>query len=109
MNWLLKDAVILFIGGLLGWLGNYYFYQKGEKANVMREDETIARYVVLAMSPRYPIKDSRELDRRVESYLDALRRSKADGRGVPVYRDDGSIGIDWSLKLNDSLQLNESH
>lgn len=109
MKGLFSHVISLLIGALLSWLVSYYFYQKAEKANAMREDETIARYFVLGMSQRYPFKDSRELESRIKSYLEALRRAKADGRGVPVYREDGSIGVDWSLKLSDSLKLNDSH
>lgn len=106
--WILKDLLILALGVFLGWMGNYYFYRKGEEASAVREEENIARYVVLSMALRYPLKDSRDLDSRVKSYLDALRKTKADKRGVPVYRDDGSIGVDWSLSFEESVTLQES-
>lgn len=108
MKGLLRETVILFIGGLLGWLGNYYFYEKGEKANILREEEITAQLVVHAFSPLCPIKDSREFNSRVKKYLDALRKAKADGRGAPAYRSDCSIGVDWSLTLNESPALTDS-
>jgi ATPase subunit of ABC transporter with duplicated ATPase domains len=66
-------------------------------------DETIARYIVFAMLPQHPVKDSKELQQRVDQYLVALRRTKADHRGTPVYRENGSIGVDWSINLNETL------
>jgi hypothetical protein len=53
------------------------------------------------------VKDSKDLEQRVSAYLDALRRAKADGRGAPVYREDGSIAIDWSIKVGEQITISE--
>lgn len=73
-----------------------------------REDRQIAQYAIAAMLPDFPVKDSKELDQRVTRYLDALSRARADGRGVPVVRQDGSIGVEWSITITDTIQLSGS-
>jgi len=100
MTGLWGQIVMLVVGVVLGWVGNWYFYWLGQ-------DETIARYVVASMSHRCPPKDSKEIDARIQSYLDALKRSKADGRGGPVWRDDCTIGVDWQLNLSDTIQAKD--
>lgn len=56
------------------------------------------------MLPQHPVKDSYELRQRIDQYLSALRRTKADQKGTPVYRGDGSIGVDWSINLAENLR-----
>lgn len=98
-----KDLLMLLVGvvlgGLLSFLASLYFYRRALRDSTAREEEAIARYVVAAMLLRHPPRDSQDVDRRVQTYLEALRRTKADKRGVPVYREDGSIGVEWSLSL----------
>ena len=79
--------------------------QKALREAEANKDETIAQYVVAAMLPQHPVKDSYELRQRVDRYLDALRRTKADQRGAPVYRADGSIGVDWSINVGVNLSI----
>lgn len=100
-----RDILLLLIGVALGWFGNYYFYQKARREADANKDETIARYVVAAMLPRHPVKDSYELRQRVDQYLVALRRTKADHRGTPVYRENGSIGVDWSISVGENISI----
>jgi len=73
-----------------------YYYTKPQ-------DQEIARYVVAAMLPQHPVKDSYELQHRVDEYLAALRKTKTDHRGTPVYRENGTIGIDWSINIKEDL------
>ena len=80
-------------GGLIGCLITTYYIRK-------QQDVKTAWLVVLAMSTQHPASDSRELQERVVKYLDALNRTKKDGRGVPVYREDGTIGVDWKLTIS---------
>ena len=85
-------------GGITTWLVARWYYIKGK-------DEETARYVVLAMLRQHPVEDSRELQERIDQYLDALKRTKKDKRGVPIYREDGSIGVDWSLDFREKMGL----
>ncbi|MEX2222531.1 MAG: hypothetical protein WEG40_12105, partial [Candidatus Rokuibacteriota bacterium] len=101
------NGVSLLLGVCLGWAGNYYFYQRNLADTAVQEDLRLAHYVVGAMLNQHPVKDSRELDERVGRYLDALRRTKADKRGVPVYRADGTIAVDWAMSIGDTIRLNE--
>jgi hypothetical protein len=94
--WILNLVLSALIGALLSWAVTAYYYYKSE-------DENIARYSVAAMFHRCPVKDSRQYEARIGAYLDALARTKKDGRGVPVWREDCSIAVDWSLVVADTL------
>jgi len=115
-----RDILLVLLGVVLGggisWLGNFYYYQKAQHdADALHQralrdaeankEETIASYVVAAMLPQHPVKDSYELRQRVDQYLVALRRTKADHRGTPVYRENGSIGVDWSINVGVGLSI----
>jgi hypothetical protein len=103
-NWW-RDLAFLLLGALLSWLGNYYYYSKAQRRAEANKDQEIARYVVAAMLPQHPVKDSYELKQRIGQYLNALRRTRTDSRGTPVYREDGSIGVDWSINLDEKLSI----
>ena len=105
-NWW-RDFAFLLLGALLSWLGNYYYYSKAQRGAQAVKHQEIARYVVAAMLPQHPVKDSYELQQRIEQYLTALRRTKADHRGTPVYRENGTIGVDWSINIKEDLSIND--
>jgi hypothetical protein len=96
------------VGGFITWIVAYLYYKKQMADYKRGKDEEIARYVVLAMLPQHPIKDSNDLQERIGKYLDALERTKKDKRGVPVYRQDGLIGVDWNLSATENLNLSDS-
>jgi hypothetical protein len=79
---------------------------QGVRTDRARADEETAEYAVAAMLPTHPVKDSRELRQRIDKYLDALRRTKKDNRGIPVIRQDGSISVDWSVNITEQLGKN---
>lgn len=70
-----------------------------------REEENIARWAAASMYQRCPARDSREAEVRINTYLDALRRAKKDGWGVPIVRDDCSIGVHWSIEVKEKFHL----
>ena len=104
--------VIGFIVGIVGifitWLVTYVYYRKQSATDEKQKDEEIAKYVVMSMSHQYPVHNSQELRLRIDKYLDALKRTKEDKRGVPTYRGDGSIGVDWSLRITDTIHMSDS-
>jgi hypothetical protein len=97
------DVILLVVGVILGalcsWGVTRYYYRQALRDAAEQEDRNGARAVVTAMAKLYPIRDSQDFEQRVARYLDALRRGRADGRGLPVYREDGSIGAQFSQKL----------
>ena len=109
-----REVVLLLVGVMLGalssWAVSAHFSRQASREAAEQEDLNRARHVVTAMATLYPIRDSQDFEARVAAYLGALRRGRADGRGVPVYRSDGSIGVLFSeelsvrLKLSDKLQ-----
>ena len=104
-NWW-RDLVFLLLGALLSWVGNYYYYNKAQRGAEAAKDQEIARYVVAAMLSQHPVQDSYDLQQRIDQYLAALRRTKADHRGTPGYRENGSIGVDWSINIKENLSIN---
>ncbi len=107
----MRDVVMVLVGTLLGTLlsglVSLHFYRRASQDSAEQESRTIARHVVAAMLPQHPAKDSKEFEDRVQRYLAALTQARADGRGVPVYRQDGTIAVDWSLSFNEALQTTE--
>jgi hypothetical protein len=106
-----RDVLLLLIGLLIGavfsWAVSAYYYRQASREAAEQEDLNHARHVVVAMAAQHPIRDSQDFEKRVAAYLEALRRGRADGRGVPVYRSDGSIGVLFSVELSDRLKLRE--
>lgn len=98
-RWLVSLALSSAVSGVIG-------YYVGQYLNRSTEEEKDARYAVAAMLLRCPVKDSRDLDARVSAYLTALRRAKADGRGGPEWREDCSIGVNWSITISERIKLN---
>jgi ABC-type antimicrobial peptide transport system permease subunit len=91
----------IIVGGLISWLVSRYYYKK-------QADAETAKYAVMAMLHNHPVKDSKELQQRIDKYRDALMRTKKDKRGIPVWRDDGTIGVDWSLSITDNINPHDS-
>jgi hypothetical protein len=91
----------IIVGGIITWLVSRYYYKK-------QADAETAKYVVMAMLPQHPVKDSKELQQRIDKYHDALMRTKKDKRGIPVWRDDGTIGVDLSISITDTINLHDS-
>jgi hypothetical protein len=106
-----RDVVLTVVGILVGSalsLGiGVYFYLRALHDTAAQEDINRARHVVAAMATLHPIRNSQDFEERVAAYLDALRRGRADGRGVPVYREDGSIGVLFSIEIAEYLKLGE--
>ena len=90
----------IFFGGLITWLVSYLYYKK-------QSDEEAARYLVMAMLPQHPVKNSIEIQQRIDKFLDAIKRTKKDKHGAPVWREDGTIGVDWKISLYDKVSLHD--
>lgn len=92
------------------WLTSYLasavigFYV-GQYLDRPRQEREIAQYTIATMLPRCPVKDSKELETRVAAYLGALKRTRPDGRGVPVWREDCTIGVDLGITITERIRL----
>jgi len=90
--------VLLVVGLGLAWSFTYKGIRKAEIDD--------ARYYVATTHCAHLPKNSREVQQSVDKYVDAKRRAKEDGRGVPIIRDDCSVGVDWSININELLGSN---
>lgn len=59
------------------------------------------------MPPQCKPKTSQELDDKVKRFKGALKKAKSDGRGIPVWRDDCSIGSNYSLTLKEQIGVKD--
>jgi len=75
--------------------------------NRSKEETSLAQYYVAMMPPQCKPKTSKELDDKIKRFKEALKKAKSDRRGIPVWRDDCSIGIDYSLTLKDQINLKD--
>lgn len=98
-RWVAVSLLSALIGAMVGYYFNGWM-TRGE------HEDTTARWAVASMLQRCPVKDSTELEARKDTYLAALRRAKKDGRGVPVWREDCTIGAHYTVPLGDTLRLN---
>lgn len=96
--WLASLLVSSLVSGAIGFYVGKYLGRSSE-------EEKIAQYAVVAMLPGCPVKDSKELETRVATYLSALKRARADGRGAPVWREDCTIGVEWSITIPERIRL----
>jgi hypothetical protein len=73
-----------------------------------KEDLYVARYNVENMPAQCKAKSSIELDQRIKDFVESMRRARANGKGIPVWREDCSIGAQFSLDFKERLDMNES-
>ena len=73
--------------------------------NRERDDAELARYYVASMPTHCKAKASLELDEQVKRFIEATRRARAKGHGIPIWRDDCSIGAQFSINLQEQLEL----
>jgi hypothetical protein len=76
--------------------------------NREKEEQDLVRYYVTNMPTQCKGKNSIELDQRSKDFAEAARRARASGKGMPVWREDCSIGAQFSLDFNERLDVNES-
>ena len=75
--------------------------------NQEKEERMLAMYYVANMPPQCKAKTSKELDQQIKTFVEAAKRGRPEGRGMPVWRDDCSIGAEFSLKLGERLGARE--
>lgn len=75
--------------------------------NREKEETDLARYYVAAMPSHCRPNSSRELDEQIKRFIEATRRARAAGEGIPVWREDCSIGADLSIKLHEQIGVKE--
>jgi len=88
-------------GGLVSWLITHQYHLRTKRTADEHRDRQTAFQTVTAMSSVMSWNNSTELGEKVDEYEACLKRARADGRGAPVIRGDGSIGVDWSLTLTE--------
>jgi len=76
--------------------------------NRSREETSIAQYYVAMLPPQCKPKTSQELDNKVNRFKEALKKAKSDRRGMPVWREDCSIGTHYSLTLQEQIGVEET-
>lgn len=70
-----------------------------------KDDAELARYYVASMPPYCKPSTSLELDDQIKRFVEATRRARAAGKGIPVWREDCSIGAHFSIQLKDEIKL----
>jgi hypothetical protein len=101
-----KRAFARFLAGVVSLALALLMVHLGLRAARANGEEETAKYMVEATSHTHPPKDSREVRQRIDQFLDALRRTKRDKRGTAIIRQDGSIGVDWSVSIDERLGIN---
>lgn len=105
---LARASLINFLWWLFGALvGAVISHWVGSYLDRSKEDDILSRYYVSSMPPQCRPKTSMELDEQVKKFKDATKRAKADGRGIAVWRDDCSIGVHYSIELNERIGVND--
>lgn len=72
-----------------------------------KDDTEMARYYVASMPSHCKPSTSIELDDRIKRFVEATKRARATGGGIPVWREDCSIGAHFSRIFNEKLGLGE--
>ena len=75
--------------------------------NRSKEETSLAQYYVAMMPTQCKPKTSKELDDKVKRFKEALKNAKSDGRGIPVWRDDCSIGTDYSITFKEQIGVKD--
>ena len=73
-----------------------------------KEEANLARYYVASMPTHCHPKTSLELDDQIKHFIEASRRARANGRGIPVWREDCSIGANYSITLEERAGIKDS-
>lgn len=82
-------------------------YYVGAVLSRTDEQRAWARSYVLAMPERCRT-SSKDFEAQVQRFLEAAKRARADGRGIPVWREDCSIGAEYSITLSESARTGDS-
>ncbi|MEQ1657016.1 MAG: hypothetical protein ABL960_15105 [Nitrospira sp.] len=75
--------------------------------NSEKEDQELAKYYVASMPLHCQPKTSMELDERIRRFVESTKRTRADGRGIPIWREDCSIGALFALEFEEQLRAKE--
>ena len=73
-----------------------------------KDDSELARYYVASMPPHCKPSSSLEFDDQIKRFVEATRRARAAGDGIPVWRNDCSIGAHFSVNLDDEIRLHDN-
>jgi hypothetical protein len=73
-----------------------------------KKEADMAQYYVANMPIHCHPKASMELDEQVKRFIEASRRAKAGGRGIPVWRNDCSMGENFSITLEENMRFKET-
>jgi len=73
------------------------------------EEEATARWAVTSMLERCPVKDYSELVERKDAFLSVLRRVNNQRQGTPMWREDCTIGIHYSIEVQEMIQFLQRH
>jgi hypothetical protein len=73
--------------------------------NREKDESDLAKYYVASMPLHCKPKTSVELDAQIKQFIEATRRSKANGNGIPIWREDCSIGAQYSMNLQERLDF----
>jgi hypothetical protein len=75
--------------------------------NRSKEEADLAQYYVASMPSQCRPRTSLELDDQVKRFIAATRRARAHGDGIPVWREDCSIGAHFSITLKEGTGIKE--
>ena len=88
-------------------IGAFITHQIESFLNREKDEADLAKYYVAAMPLHCKPKTSLELDEKIKRFIEATRRSRANGNGIPIWREDCSIGAQFSITLQEQLELKE--
>jgi hypothetical protein len=88
-------------------VGAIITHQVDEFLNQAKDDTEMARYYVASMPTHCKPSNSLELDNRIKRFVEATRRARASGEGIPVWREDCSIGAHFSRSFKETLGVSE--